>query len=71
MKIAICAICHRLLEKSAEDASPGAACPACGAVSRVYEEDDNLVRCKRCGGVIYPVPYSYSKASGLCEKCEG
>lgn len=72
MKVVLCEVCHRPLDETPEPNRAGRnACPYCGSVSRVYEEADNIVKCKNCGDIIYPVPFTFRDNGGLCDKCAG
>ena len=75
MKIEICAVCQKMIGEVADDAAGGhgyrAACPECGAVTRVFEDTGNIARCRRCNEAVIPVDFNFLNSGGLCSKCTG
>ena len=75
MKIEICAVCKKLLGEVPDELARGAsgetACPVCGAVTRVYEDPENMVRCRVCREIVYPVDFDFLNFGGMCAGCRG
>ena len=68
MKLVICEICHKMLDETPEGTGRSP-CPVCGSISRVYEDSENLLKCLKCGDLLFPVPFSFQEGGGLCEPC--